>query len=345
MNGGREREDKIAMMEVEKETAAFAGLIEVSLQSSISSATKLFSTYPLRILYPKKVQFDKSVDCAWFYTVSYGGGLVSGDLVPMSVDVQKDCTASVCTQGTTKVYKSIKPSSANGTGNDVDSENTKTTKQTLEAKVGTNALLCWLPDPAQCFKDAKFEQVHEISLADDSSSLCFVDWITAGRVAHDDARWAFRSFLTRTTVTTGDDTVNVIESQRLENAASNNEEESLAKRMANAHVIASVILIGPRTEAARKKCAEYAKDSSKRTTNAASWLTAKSPLPAGVSYSLATASESKTQRMNEEGNEKDSLVLRVLASDIESAYAVLRECLEPLETEIGCPPYNERGGS
>ena len=109
MNGGREREDKIAMMEVEKETAAFAGLIEVSLQSSISSATKLFSTYPLRILYPKKVQFDKSVDCAWFYTVSYGGGLVSGDLVPMSVDVQKNCTASVCTQGTTKVYKSIKP--------------------------------------------------------------------------------------------------------------------------------------------------------------------------------------------------------------------------------------------
>ena len=58
MNGGREREDKIAMMEVEKETAAFAGLIEVSLQSSISSATKLFSTYPLRILYPKEVQFD-----------------------------------------------------------------------------------------------------------------------------------------------------------------------------------------------------------------------------------------------------------------------------------------------
>ena len=187
--------------------------------------------------------------------------------------------------------------------------------------------------------------MHEISLADDSSSLCFVDWITAGRVAHDDARWAFRSFLTRTTVTTGDDTVNVIESQRLENAASNNEEESLAKRMANAHVIASVILIGPRTEAARRKCAGYAKDSAKRTTNAASWLTAKSPLPAGVSYSLATASESKTQRMNEEGNEKDSLVLRVLASDIESAYAVLRECLQPLETEIGCPLYNERGGS
>ena len=101
------------MVEVEKKP--LAGLIEVSLQSSISSATKLFSTYPLRILHPKKVQFDASVDCAWFYTVSYGGGLVSGDLVPMSVDVQKNCTASVCTQGTTKVYKSIKPSSTNGT--------------------------------------------------------------------------------------------------------------------------------------------------------------------------------------------------------------------------------------
>ena len=348
MNGEREREDKkqTAMMEVEKGPTAFAGLIEVSLQSSISSATKLFSTYPLRILYPKKVQFDKSVDCAWFYTVSYGGGLVSGDSVPMSVDVQKDCTASVCTQGTTKVYKSVNPSSTNNTDNNIIGELTKTTRQTLEAKVGTNALLCWLPDPAQCFKDAKFEQVHEISLEDDSSSLCFVDWITAGRVAHDDARWAFRSFSTRTTVTTGDDTVNVIESQRLENAAWNNEEESnLAKRMANAHVIASVILIGPRTEAARMKCAEYARETSKRTTNAASWLTAKSPLPAGVSYSLTTASESKTQRMNEGGGKNDTLVLRVLASDIESAYEVLRDCLQPLETEIGCPPYNERGGS
>ena len=339
-----EQERDIAMVEVEKKP--LAGLIEVSLQSSISSATKLFSTYPLRILHPKKVQFDASVDCAWFYTVSYGGGLVSGDLVPMSVDVQKNCTASVCTQGTTKVYKSIKPSSTNGTeeSGQQQRDGIKTTKQTLEAKVGTNALLCWLPDPAQCFKDAKFEQVHEISLQDDSSSLCFVDWITAGRVAHDNARWAFRMFSTKTTVTTGDDNVNVIESQRLENSSSN-EEESLAKRMANAHVIASVILIGPRTEGTRRKCAMYAKESSKRIMNAASWLTAKSPLPAGVSYSLATASESKTQRMDEEGDKKDCLVLRVLASDIESAYVVLRECLQPLEVEIGCPPYNERGGS
>ena len=133
------------MVEVEKKP--LAGLIEVSLQSSISSATKLFSTYPLRILHPKKVQFDASVDCAWFYTVSYGGGLVSGDLVPMSVDVQKNCTANACTQGTTKVYKSIKPSSTNGTeeSGQQQRDGIKTTKQTLEAKVGTNALLCWLP--------------------------------------------------------------------------------------------------------------------------------------------------------------------------------------------------------
>ena len=219
MNGGREREDKIAMMEVEKETAAFAGLIEVSLQSSISSATKLFSTYPLRILYPKKVQFDKSVDCAWFYTVSYGGGLVSGDLVPMSVDVQKNCTASVCTQGTTKVYKSIKPSSANGTVMMSTAKTPRRQSKRSRQKLERMRFSVGYRTRAQCFKDAKFEQVHEISLADDSSSLCFVDWITAGRVAHDDARWAFRSFLTRTTVTTGDDTVNVIESQRLENTS------------------------------------------------------------------------------------------------------------------------------
>ena len=47
-----EQERDIAMVEVEKKP--LAGLIEVSLQSSISSATKLFSTYPLRILHPKR---------------------------------------------------------------------------------------------------------------------------------------------------------------------------------------------------------------------------------------------------------------------------------------------------
>jgi urease accessory protein len=313
-------------MMTNKEDPAFAGIIEVSLQSSKSSATKLFSTYPLRILYPKKVQFDKSIDCAWFYTVSFGGGLVSGDCVPMFVDVQEKCTASVCTQGTTKVYKA---------NNNAINNEAKTTKQTLDARIGKNALLCWLPDPAQCFKDAKFAQVHEISLEDCSSSLCFVDWITAGRVAHDDARWAFRSFCTKTTVKISED-ITVIESQRLENTTETNGD--LAKRMANAHVIASVILVGPRTETARKRCSEYAKETSKITNNAASWLTQKSLTP-GVMRALVTVSN------NGDDDKNDCLVMRVCAIDMESAYEVLRKCLKPLESEIGCPPYNERGGS
>ena len=330
--------------EIQKEAAppSHAGVIEISFQSSISCATRLFSTYPLRILHPKRVQFDKTIDCAWFYTVSYGGGLVSGDSVPMSVAVLDNCTACICTQGTTKVYKAVPGRADNLSGS-------KTTTQTLEATVEENALLCWLPDPAQCFRDARFSQIHDVTLRDASSSLCFVDWITAGRVAHDDARWAFRSFSTRTTVVTkalderGEDMINVIESQRLENSV--DVPDLLSKHMVNAHVLASVILIGPRTKEARQSCKDVVRAKSGRSLKVSDsrWLKIGC---ASSSSSFSTISESTTTTTTSDFNsESDCLVLRVCASDVEAAYEFLRETLKPLENEIGCPPYGERGGS
>ncbi|KAH7430093.1 hypothetical protein KP509_09G083200 [Ceratopteris richardii] len=46
-----------------------------------------------------------SVDVVWIYSLSYGGGLVSGDLLYVQVEVGVESTTVLTTQASTKVYK------------------------------------------------------------------------------------------------------------------------------------------------------------------------------------------------------------------------------------------------
>lgn len=43
------------------------------------------------------------VDAVWVYAVTYGGGLVAGDIVQMKVEVGGGCTTVLTTQSSTKV--------------------------------------------------------------------------------------------------------------------------------------------------------------------------------------------------------------------------------------------------
>jgi urease accessory protein len=64
--------------------------------SSVSFA-ELSSTYPLKLLSPQTAR----PSVALVYILSYGGGLVGGDRIALSVDVQKDSTLFALTQATT----------------------------------------------------------------------------------------------------------------------------------------------------------------------------------------------------------------------------------------------------
>lgn len=102
-------------------------------------------------------------NAAWIFTSSFGGGLVDGDRVALSVDVGAGASLLLSTQASTKVYRSPRG-----------------TRVTLTATAGRGALLVSLPDPVVCFAGSRFEQRQTFELASEAS-LVAVDWFTSGR--------------------------------------------------------------------------------------------------------------------------------------------------------------------
>ncbi|XP_019703607.1 urease accessory protein D isoform X2 [Elaeis guineensis] len=82
------------------------GIVVVEKVGGKSTVTRCFSKYPVKLIVPNKVGSSKT-DAVWIYTLSYGGGIVSGDRISLSIGVGDGCTAAVTTQASTKVYKSV----------------------------------------------------------------------------------------------------------------------------------------------------------------------------------------------------------------------------------------------
>jgi urease accessory protein len=135
---------------------------------------------PLRLLLPKN-----HGDAAWVYVASLGGGLVQGDALSVSIDVDAGGCALVGTQASTKVYRSPRG-----------------TSQALRARVAAGAMLMVIPDPVTCFAGASYEQRIDVELEDESASLVLVDTLTCGRAARGE-RWAFARYASRTRIGIG----------------------------------------------------------------------------------------------------------------------------------------------
>ena len=109
------------------------------------------------------------------FLLSYGGGLVGGDSVTLSIDVKQGSKLSLVTQGHTKIFKSATPDIV--------------TTQTLDVHVDDGAALCLLPDPVQPFESSVYAQ-KQLFHVKPKSSLCFLDWVTQGRAARGED-WSF----------------------------------------------------------------------------------------------------------------------------------------------------------
>ncbi|XP_051117225.1 urease accessory protein D-like isoform X3 [Andrographis paniculata] len=79
------------------------GKLVVERVQGKSTLTRCFSKYPFKFINPNKV----GGDAVWVYTITYGGGIVSGDSIDYDIEVGDDCMAVLTTQSSTKVYKSI----------------------------------------------------------------------------------------------------------------------------------------------------------------------------------------------------------------------------------------------
>ncbi|KAF4509655.1 hypothetical protein G6O67_003802 [Ophiocordyceps sinensis] len=129
--------------------------------------------YPLKLISPTTASSgQKSV---LVFLLSYGGGLVGGDAVSLSVVIRAGASLSLVTQGHTKIFKSPSPSVV--------------TSQTMHVRMDQDSALCLLPDPVQPFEDSAYGQTQIFELAS-RCSLCVLDWVTAGRTARGEM-WSF----------------------------------------------------------------------------------------------------------------------------------------------------------
>jgi urease accessory protein len=171
---------------------------------------------PLRLLTPRN-----HGHAAWVFLASFGGGLVDGDHLRVTVDVHEGAFAMLGTQASTKVYRS--PAGC---------------AQSIDARVGAGGSLAILPDPVVCFAGARYAQETRIALDASASALVF-DAYTAGRSARGE-RWDFDRYASRTSITR--DGAPLFADGTLLDPAHG----SIRERMGRYESIATLVIAGPR---------------------------------------------------------------------------------------------------
>ncbi|KXX76514.1 putative urease accessory protein ureD-like [Madurella mycetomatis] len=202
------------------------------LPQGVSGLETFTYQYPLKLITPSRPSETKSV---LVFLLSYGGGLVGGDVVNLSVDVRSGAKLTLVTQGHTKIFKSVTPNIV--------------TRQTMSVQIAAGAALCLLPDPVQPFENSVYEQVQVFKLARDAS-LCLLDWVTQGRTARGEnwsfVRWAGRNevWTLRDDPTAGDRLL-VRDSVILDSNQSYPQLPTLHESMHSVGIIGTLVLRGP----------------------------------------------------------------------------------------------------
>mmetsp|Transcript_41171 Transcript_41171/g.162508 ORF Transcript_41171/g.162508 Transcript_41171/m.162508 type:complete len:288 (+) Transcript_41171:759-1622(+) len=215
------------------------------------------------------------------YLVTYGGGLVAGDVILMDVVVKTGSCLALTTQSSTKVYR--KPE-------DLDVK----TCQTLCLSIEDSGFAVVFPDPTVCFAKAVYSQVFDLDVST-GGSLIFVDWFTSGRSAMGE-RWQFDLFESEINLKLGG-TQLLHDRMVLENSSG-----SLQRRMGRFEVIFTLLLVGPKAE----KCIQHAQEkiqqdsirpSTKTRDVVASLSTIPTKFPVDQPITLIRASATSTEVM------------------------------------------------
>ena len=128
---------------------------------------------PLRLVSPSFPATSSASVCL----VTFGGGLLDGDVIDVSLSVEEGATLVAFTQASTKVFRG-------------------TARQTLTAEV--HGTLVFVPHAVSCFAGARYTQRIDVRLSGEGSCVV-LDAFTSGRPAYGD-RWAMESLDLRTTI-------------------------------------------------------------------------------------------------------------------------------------------------
>ncbi|XP_057797031.1 urease accessory protein D isoform X4 [Salvia miltiorrhiza] len=264
-----------------------------------STLTRCFSKYPFKFIVPKKVGSSQT-DAVWIYTITYGGGIVSGDSIAFDVTVADGCNAVLTTQSSTKVYKSIE---------------SKCSEQVLEASIGQDALLVVIPDPVTCFSTARYSQTQNFKLVTDSS-LLLVDWITSGRHERGE-KWAFSHYKSTNRILLQPTQPLFLDTILLEQGSHG----SIADRMNDYQAIAMIVLLGPKLKHIQNQIEEDVRK-----------IMSQRP-------SISSSKPNFIASCSRFGPKGMGVVIRVASTTTEAIYNFLQHQLATMEELLGAPPY------
>jgi len=211
------------------------------LLSLLPPATPVLQTcsyqYPLKLIAPDPLTAYDEKTVHTIFLLTYGGGLVAGDSVNLSIHLAPTTRLVLLTQGSTKIFKS--PSA------DIIS------RQNLTVHLQAGASLCYLPDPVQPFERSAFEQTQVYSIVEDAS-LCICDWVCRGRTARGED-WRFYKYTSKNEVFLAQKEDDAIAKKRLllrDNVLleGGSVESSFAGRIDNLGVFGTLIIRGPMFE-------------------------------------------------------------------------------------------------
>jgi len=231
------------------------------------------------------------------YLVTYGGGLVAGDVILMDVVVKTGSSLALTTQSSTKVYR--KP-------HDLDAK----TCQTLCLSIEDGGFAVVFPDPTVCFAKAVYSQLFDLDVSI-GGSLVFVNWFTSGRSSRGE-RWQFDLFKSETKLKLGG--IQLLHDRVvLENSSGN-----LQSRMGRCNVIFMLLLVGPKAE----RCVQYAQEKIQRESIRPSTQTRD----VVVSLSIISTSFPVDQPIT---------LIRASATSTEAMKMYVKNLLQPLWHKIG----------
>ncbi|EPQ60545.1 UreD-domain-containing protein [Gloeophyllum trabeum ATCC 11539] len=295
---------------------AGVGRIVLRLHGSSAVFSELSSTYPLKLLSPRIEQDGVAV----VYNMSYGGGLVGGDRIQLSVDIGSGASLVVLTQasrGSTKVFKT-RPGARASTRNA-----SEITEQRMTVSVADGGAIFLLPDPVTCFRAASYNQLQAFHLARGASAV-LLDWVTAGRKSLGE-EWSFARYYSLNEV--------VVEGKRvardvmcLEEQGENAgplERRTLCERLAPYSCYATVILWGPLVDGVVTDLEAAYRDITVFRRNA----------PPSLLWSLSPLVESSSSRQGR--------IVRVAGKETEQVKHWLADALRALEEVIGTDVYRK----
>ncbi|KAJ7786183.1 UreD urease accessory protein-domain-containing protein [Mycena metata] len=272
---------------------AGCGRICLALHGSDAIFSELSSTYPLKLLSPR----NERAGLAVVYMITYGGGLVSGDSVSLSVDVGPRANLVLLSQGSTKVFKFRPGQRAAST------DALQVTTQRMEFSVASGGALFLLPDPVTCFRAASYNQLQTFHLAADAS-LVLLDWVTSGRKSRGE-EWVFARYYSVNEVLVGGRRV-AKDVMLLEDG------DTLASKLAPYACYATLLLYGPQVQGViRALTEEYGRIS-----------VFKAGGPAGLLWSLSALGDG-------------GAVVRVAGNETEDVRRWLGEALRGLQVVLG----------